>query len=179
MADSDPKTALRIAAISAATSVATALITAGVTVYSSSKQASKSAEDAAAQAQRAQMSATDAQSRAEAFVPSGAVMFIKGLCPRGWTPFSEGSGRFVIGTGSGFTLGEVGGSAEMPHTFIGVFATANDSGTISDSRSRAMAIPSSLLLHTRASLPKADEPLKKVQLLQLPPFVSLTMCLKP
>lgn len=45
-----------------------------------------------------------ANSLLDAGVPAGAVLpFNLSACPRGWVPFSQGVGRFVVGAGNGFS----------------------------------------------------------------------------
>lgn len=57
------------------------------------------------------------QSAPSSGIPSGAVMpFNLASCPSGWSAFASAQGRFVVGTGGGYALGNTGGAENVTLT---------------------------------------------------------------
>lgn len=63
--------------------------------------------------------------------PAGAVMaFDLNDCPDGWTALASAQGRFLVGTGGGYNLGDTGGANSVPLT-VAQLPAHNHTGTTS------------------------------------------------
>lgn len=120
----------------------------------------------------------------EAAIPSGAIVAYNGACPTGWTEFSSGKGRVLVGLGSGNvdslgdslttrTLASVGGLEYTTGVPASTVSTANSvpGPTFNLSLEGAgSGLYSSIATDTTLSGDKADS--------NMPPFVVVRYCEK-
>lgn len=167
MADTDPKSTVKIALISAGASIVTALITAVVTISTSLSAANKSAE-------RANLAAVQAESVAHALVPSGAVLALTSSCPKGWLPYDAGKGRFVVGANDQYPIATRGGSAKIAFEFVQ--RSQPVPANVTSDRFSASFLPSSVVRALGSDPPLLS---RIVSVPTEPPYIALNLCIRP